>query len=186
MEQAMSDDSRLGMVKNQQWIRTNETSKVLVSNYGTVDYQKVEQYPPEVYTSQPFPEKTEPLCPCFDIPKVVNFSTWSGTWDDSEIFLDFSMIISGDDGEIHTITMYRWLDNFATQDILLKSGYPCNIEYRTDAINGTIVQDMSVNIGCVFTATPYFMALDPRPDIYDSPLWVYCDGLLLTRVTVYF
>jgi hypothetical protein len=76
MEQAMADDSRLGLVKNQQWIRTNETSKVLVSNYGRNDYQKIEQYPPEVYKTPSFPVQKVDTCPCYPAGTIF----WGGSY----------------------------------------------------------------------------------------------------------
>jgi len=80
-EQAMQDDCRLGLAKNQQWIRTTDTSKILTSNYQNVDFQKIEHYPPEVYSVPAFiPPPKVPQCLCFDSSKIV----WGGSWLQSD------------------------------------------------------------------------------------------------------
>jgi len=77
MDQALQDDIRLGLVKNQQWTKTTETAKIQVATMGKTDFQKIEQFPPEVYTTPPFPEPVEEdTCGCFNLSTIIHGGSW--------------------------------------------------------------------------------------------------------------
>lgn len=185
MEQGMSDDCRLGLAKNQQWAKTNPNSRIVVSNYGKSVHQKIDTFPTEVSIVEPdLPPVYE--CTCWDLSKVVTFITWSGIWDDSEIFLDFTTTYYNDPPRLE-IVLYQWLNYFADTETLLSADYNCKMEYRlTNSMHGAIRQNMRENIACVFYYSDSFAALDPKPDMEDSPIYLYCNEEILTQVSIFY